>query len=241
MLVRSASPEQGIPAGEGSGVHVDPWTAPSGRTRLLVRMDTLEHARYARAARLAVPRTPAGPRSYGSARRPDRAPRFAVERRAWRADLLRAGAAGVVAETGDVAACFPSMSERALRAATHAAGGDPEPLLRVLRAVWELGITGLPIGPAPSSFLANAVLAIADDAAARAGVGPIRWVDDVVFAGDRAAIARAARAWRHALADLGLRHHEGKRRAGVSAVEIVGGTVATASMGCAAARGIIRL
>jgi hypothetical protein len=40
---------------------------------------------------------------------------------------------------------------------------------------------------------------------------PIRWVDDVVFAGDRDPVAWASRAWRDALVELRMREHEGKR------------------------------
>ena len=96
--------------------------------------------------------------------------------------------------------------------AARRANGDAEPLLAFLERMHEGGVAGLPIGPGPSSTIANAVLAIADRRAATSGIAPIRWVDDVVFAGDRDPVARAAAAWRRALGDLGLREHEGKRR-----------------------------
>src|SRR4051794_38245957 len=79
-------------------VHVERWTATTGKERLLVRMDPPTAARYARAAQLAVPRASPGPRSHGSARRPDRAPRFLTERQAWRAALARAAEPGDIAE-----------------------------------------------------------------------------------------------------------------------------------------------
>jgi hypothetical protein len=222
-------------------VHVERWTAPTGKERVLVRMDALMSARYARAARLAVPRALAGPSGYGSARGPDRPPAFASERRAWRAALVRAAEPGAVAEIGDVAACYPSIGERALRAAARAAGGDPRPVLSFLREVRPLGVSGLPIGPVPSSFLADAVLSLADRVAAQAGVPPVRWVDDVVFAGDREAVARAAGAWRRALADLGLAHHEGKRRWATDTAALVTRAGLAPSMAQGAGRGIIRL
>ena len=42
-------------------------------------------------------------------------------------------------------------------------------------------------------------------------MSPIRWVDDVVFAGDRDAVRRAHAAWTRALDDVGLRENEAKR------------------------------
>jgi hypothetical protein len=221
-------------------VRVERWIAPTGKPRLLVHMDEATAARYTRAARLAVPRAMVGPRSYGSARRPDRSPSFGVERRAWRAALVAAAEPGAVAETGDVAACFPSIEEGAIRAAAAAAGGAPEPLLEVLAGVREIGIRGLPIGPAASSYLANAVLSLADSASARAGVLPVRWVDDVVFIGSRGAVSRAGAAWRDALSALGLVHHEGKRWSTPAAPDVVPQAYATASAVQTAAHGIIR-
>jgi hypothetical protein len=222
-------------------VHVERWTAPTGKVRLLVHMDPAAAVRYARAARVAVPRAIAGPNSYGSARRPEDRPRFGPERRAWRAALLRAAGPGDVAETGDVAACYPSIGERSLRAAARAVGGDPGPVLRLLREVHAMGVHGLPVGPVASSYLADAVLSLADLAAARAGVLPVRWVDDVVFAGSSDAVARATTAWRRTLAELGLAEHEGKRRTGRGVLEIASAVGTTASTVDAAGHGIIPL
>jgi hypothetical protein len=195
-------------------VRLERWTSPSGTRRLLVRLDAVTAARYARAARLAVPRPISGPRDHGSARRPDRPPSFPREREAWRAAMGAALETASHVETGDVAACFATMGDGAIRAAARAAGGDPEPVLRFLRSTRALGVPGLPVGPVPSSYLADAVLALADAEAARAGAAPVRWVDDVVFSGDRATVERSARAWRRALEELGLEPHEGKRRSG---------------------------
>jgi hypothetical protein len=139
-----------------------------------------------------------------------------------------------VVEVGDVASCFPSIGARALRAAAQASGGDPEPVLDVLRQVWQDGPPGLPIGPAASSFLADAVLALADHAAGLGGVVPVRWVDDVAFIGTRDGVRRSMAEWVSALDALGLRSHDGKRRrCGVAAV---GAT----SLADGVARGIIR-
>jgi hypothetical protein len=92
------------------------------------------------------------------------------------------------------------------------AGGDPRPLLEFLDGLREGGVRGLPIGPQPSLRVAEAILAIADERARTAGISPIRWVDDVVFAGARDDVARAHRAWHSTLGELGLREHEGKHR-----------------------------
>jgi len=137
---------------------------------------------------------------------------FALERRAWRSALIEAANPGAVVVVSDVAACYPSIGELALRAASRAAGGDPAPLIEELRRVWANGSRGLPIGPAASSYLADAVLAIADAAADGAGVVPVRWVDDVAFVGDHRSVGRSARAWAATLRELGLREHDGKHR-----------------------------
>jgi hypothetical protein len=191
------------------------WTSPAGKRRMLTRLDPTERRRYERAVALAFPNTRPGPSVFSSPA-PGRAISLAVERRRWRAALgVRAiGASSVLAS--DVADCFPSIGERAIRAAAAQAQGDPAPLLRVIRRYRDAGGFGIPIGPPASATVADAVLALADDRARVAGCEPIRWVDDVVFAGGRNAVARAARAWRDALIELGMREHEGKRTTGAS-------------------------
>jgi hypothetical protein len=220
-------------------VRLERWTSPGGKRRLLVHLDAHTAARYARAARIAVPRPVSRGQSFGSARRPDRPASFPGERRAWRLALGAALRDGDRVETGDVAACFSSIGERAIRAAARSAGGDPEPLLRSLRAFAAVGVPGLPLGPAASSYVADAVLAVADTEASRAGVRPLRWVDDVAFVGGAASVERSARAWRDALGHLGLAPHEGKRR-----VHTADGEWPIAGSGCsgdAEVRGIIRV
>ena len=123
--------------------------------------------------------------------------------------MRSAGASSVL--RSDVTECFPSIGERAIRIAAAHAGGDPVPLLRLIRRYREAGGFGIPIGPSASARVADAVLALADERARAAGCLPVRWVDDVVFAGDRGAVARGSRAWREALLELGLQEHEGKR------------------------------
>jgi hypothetical protein len=194
-------------------MHVERWTSPSGKRRLLTRLDAWETQRYAAAAALAVPHGLAGARSFGCTRPGGERPPWVQDRRAWR-EALRTSLDGArVVVAADVADCYPSVEERAIQMAAARAGGDPGPLLAFLTRTSDAGVRGLPIGPAPSSLVADAVLGIADERARVAGIHPVRWVDDVMFAGDRDQVARAARAWRSALGDLGLHEHDGKRLA----------------------------
>ena len=124
------------------------------------------------------------------------------------------GAASIV--VSDVAACYPSIGETAIRAAARRSGGDPSALLTALARYREAGGDGIPIGPRRRRPIAEAVLALADERARIAGRLPVRWVDDVVFVGDPEAVHRAWRAWAAALAELGLREHEGKRSTSLS-------------------------
>jgi len=191
-------------------MHLEGWTSPAGKRRVLTRLDARERRRYERAVALAFPDPRIGPSVFGS---PPRTMSLAAERRQWRSAVRArtAGARSVV--VSDVADCYPSVGEHAIRAAAARAGGDARPLLWALRRYREAGGLGIPIGPAASGVVADAVLALADDRAAAAGCPPVRWVDDVVFAGDRDAVARASRAWRQALIELGMREHDGKRTA----------------------------
>ena len=210
---------------------VERWTSPAGKRRLLTRLDHAEAALYRQATEMAIPRRRADPRSFGSAHLRGRRS-WHQERAAWRAEVRGALGGARAIEVSDVADCYPSIGAPVIRMAARWAGGDPEPLLAFLERMHEGGAVGLPIGPDPSSTIADAVLAIADHRAAIAGIAPIRWVDDVVFAGDREQVVRAARAWRRALGDLGLCEHEGKRRS----ITVEPEAVATILRPCLAAR-----
>jgi len=190
---------------------VERWTSPTGTRRLLTKLGSSEADLYRRVTGLALPHPPRAIRSFGC-ERPPRRRAWREERAAWRRATRLALDGADVALASDVAACYPSIGERAIRMASTWAGGDPDPLLAFLERAHEVGAAGLPIGPVPSSTIADAVLAIADRQVGAAGLPPVRWVDDVVFAGSRGEVARAARAWRVALHDLGLHEHEGKRR-----------------------------
>lgn len=191
-------------------MRLEEWTSPAGKRRILTQMEPHERRVYALAVALAFPRPPEGPASFGSPR-PGRRSTWIAERHRWRAAVHARtnGAASIV--VSDVAACYPSIGETAIRLAARQAGGDPGALLRALSRYREAGGDGIPIGPAASGPIAEAVLALADERARIAGCLPVRWVDDVVFAGDPRAIHRAWRAWAATLGELGLREHEGKR------------------------------
>jgi hypothetical protein len=191
-------------------MQLEEWTSPAGKRRVLTRLDPTEGRRYRFAVAVAFPDARPGPSVFGSPA-PGRAVSLVTERRRWRAAVRERAAGATRIVTSDVAACFPSIGERAIRIAAVRAGGDPVPLLRTLRRYREIGGVGLPIGPTASATVADAVLEIADERARTAGCLPVRWVDDVLFAGDHDAVARASRAWRDALAELGLQEHEGKR------------------------------
>ena len=198
-------------------MRLEEWTSPAGKRRILTRMEPHERRLYALATALAFPRPPEGPASFGSPR-PGHRSSWIAERRRWRA-AVRArttGAASIV--VSDVAACYPSIGETSIRMAARRAGGDPGALLRVLARYRETGGDGIPIGPAASGPIAEAVLALADERARIAGCLPVRWVDDVVFAGDPGAVHRAWRAWTATLSELGMREHEGKRSTGPPAL-----------------------
>lgn len=114
---------------------------------------------------------------------------------------IRAIDRGVIVRA-DVAVFYASVGERAL---TRALGDDAEGVLRLLRAFWDDGVTGLPVGPEASAILANAVLAPVDEALRRAGVAPRRWVDDwVVPVPSRRAGGRTLLTLERALGDIGL-------------------------------------
>jgi hypothetical protein len=198
-------------------MRLEEWTSPVGKRRVLARLDPHERRRYDRAAAVAFPAPRLGPAVFGS---PSRTQSMAIERRRWRS-AVRArvvGASRIL--ISDVEACYPSIGERAIRMAATSSGGDPAPLLGALRTYRDIGGQGIPLGPTGSALIADVVLALADDAARTAGCAPVRWVDDVVFAGDRDAVARASRAWREALIELGLREHDGKRT--TDAIRVLG-------------------
>ena len=190
-------------------MRLERWMSPSGKTRWITTFDRAEARSYAAAVALAFPRPAMGPRSFAAPGGPGRPWRAA--RLAWRRAVTGDLATAELVIVSDVADCYATIGEPAIRMAIRRAGGVPEPLLAQLANLGASGVHGVPVGPSPSAAVCEAVLSIADARASAAGAPPIRWVDDVVFAGDRDVVLRAARAWTAALEELGLREHEAKR------------------------------
>ncbi|MGE5225772.1 MAG: RNA-directed DNA polymerase [Planctomycetaceae bacterium] len=199
------------PIGTGTTVHAH--AKPGGGVRWLTELSPADDRTYARL----VGHLATGARAPRSA---DLAPSegrgLAVARTAWRAEV-RARAASLrrpVLVRSDVEACYPSIGHEALGrglARLHAGPGEIRALHAFLTAIQGRGTSGLPVGPAPSAWLADVVLSLADEAVRHAGASIVRWVDDVVVLADGCrAAGRAFDAWAAALGELGLRPHEGK-------------------------------
>jgi hypothetical protein len=116
----------------------------------------------------------------------------------------------------DVRDCYASIGPDVCAIALRRVGASRSSIVELGRLLGELqagGLPGLPVGPAPSAVLANAVLAGADRSLAAAGFAHVRWVDDfVAFATRRTEAERALAVLRYALADLGLELCEAKTR-----------------------------
>jgi len=114
----------------------------------------------------------------------------------------------------DVRDFFPSVTSAGLHRGLAAAGVDPADAraAAVMLEGWEnRGHRGLPIGPAASATLANALLAPVD--AAVGGRRFLRWVDDyLVGVRDEADASRITDRIDEALAELGLARSEPKTR-----------------------------
>jgi Reverse transcriptase (RNA-dependent DNA polymerase) len=132
----------------------------------------------------------------------------------WRREALRLGNEVRFIAVTDVRACYPSISPHVLTGQLLALGA-PEPAVdqirRWLRGFRDAGVEGLPVGPAASAVLAEAVLCAGDHAIRATGVAHVRWVDDIaIFAPDATTRAGALDALRRAWSALGLELHDGK-------------------------------
>ena len=118
--------------------------------------------------------------------------------------------------TADVRECYASIQDRWLRDCLRRAGAPEaavDGILTLVAAFRDEGVVGLPVGPEPSAVLANAVLAVADEALLAVGVAHLRWVDDVVaFAHDPRGARTAIDALHRSLAGVGLELNEAKTR-----------------------------
>jgi len=191
-------------------VRLERWTSSSGRRRWLTTLEPHEARAYAAAVRLALPHLAVGPRSFAARTGPGRA--WGTAWLSWQRTVAAESSRAGLIIVSDVAACYPSIRGAAIRMAARQAGGEPEPLLAQLARFRDAGVRGIPIGPEPSAWVGEAILSIADERAREAALAPIRWVDDVIFAGDRDAVRRASAAWTRALSEVGLRENESKRR-----------------------------
>jgi hypothetical protein len=132
----------------------------------------------------------------------------------WRRDVRHLGNGCRFVAVTDARACYASISPIVL-ARRLIALGTPETcvdeIASWLHAFEELGIEGLPVGPAVSAVLADAVLSAGDEAIRGAGAAHARWVDDVaIFAPDARTRTDALLALRRSWASFGLELHDGK-------------------------------
>ncbi|MEX0753910.1 MAG: RNA-directed DNA polymerase [Actinomycetota bacterium] len=135
---------------------------------------------------------------------PWRPARARFERAARRLVADVASAAGTVAVT-DVRRCYASISPEVVEARLRALRIEPAEVLRRLAPFERAGVPGLPVGPAASAIIANAVLAHVDDRIRSPDVRHLRWVDDiVVVARNPGAFGRALDRIEDALGELGL-------------------------------------
>ncbi len=106
-----------------------------------------------------------------------------AERRAFGARLRCLARAEGSVVLADVRDCYGSIRPGVVRASLERLGcdrGAARDVAVVLERIDEAGRPGLPVGPAASAVLANAVLSPIDEALASAGIRHLRWVDDVV-------------------------------------------------------------
>ena len=114
----------------------------------------------------------------------------------------------------DIRDCYGSIRPGTVTARLMALGAPAGPIRAVstwLRAFEDEGVRGLPVGPAASAVLAEAVMTAGDLVLSASGVRHTRWVDDVaIFCDDRGAAVTALDELRRVWTSLGLEAHEGK-------------------------------
>jgi hypothetical protein len=135
-------------------------------------------------------------------------------RRRWQRNVHRLRSVARFVAVTDVRACYPSISPSVMTDRLQALG-TPETCVQEigswLRLFHDVGVDGLPVGPAASALLSDAVLSAGDDAIRATGAGHVRWVDDVaIFAHDARTRTAALEALRRVWASLGLELHDGK-------------------------------
>lgn len=138
------------------------------------------------------------------------------ERAAFAAEVRRLGRRSACLVFADVRDCYGSIAPGVVATSLRELGCEPGiagAVGALLDHLAEPHARGLPVGPAASAVLANAVLVRVDRALERAGALHLRWVDDVVASarGQRDA-ERLLAVLRAALASLGLELNESKTR-----------------------------
>jgi hypothetical protein len=186
---------------------------------MLCRVDELAFARSVGGAAPAILRS-LGSESHANrvvAWDPARGPildRWTSARRRWLRELRRLGSNAHFVAMTDARACYPSISPGVMSDRLRALGSPEARVLEIgswLRTFRDAGVEGLPVGPAASALLADAVLSAGDDAIRATGAMHVRWVDDIaIFAPDPRTRAVALEALRRAWASFGLELHDGK-------------------------------
>lgn len=195
---------------------------PGGGTRRLVVLTRADELAFARSVAGAAPAICQAMGSESHANRlvawdPARGPILEPWRRArrrWQRQVLLFGSDARYVAVSDVRACYASITPDVMTALLRALGAPEASVNEIgswLRVLRDEGVEGLPVGPAASALLADAVLTAGDDAIRATGAAHVRWVDDVtIFASDAPTRATALEALRRAWDSLGLELHEGK-------------------------------
>jgi hypothetical protein len=140
----------------------------------------------------------------------------------------------------DVRACFASIAPSVVAGRLRSLRAPPARIDEIaawLRAFRDAGIDGLPAGPSGSALLADAVLALGDEALRFTDASFVRWVDDVaIFAPDRRTRAAALGVLREAWASLGLEMHEQKTLLLDDPRDVLAGTRSNVPSGMSALR-----
>ena len=134
-----------------------------------------------------------------------------MERRVFAARLSALARGAEAIAFADVRRCYASISAAMVGETLRWEGIETADALEgLLRDLERAGVRGLPVGPAPSAVLANAVLSRVDRALEGAGIRHLRWVDDVVLAVEDP--TGALQILRDALATAGLGLNDRKTR-----------------------------
>jgi hypothetical protein len=194
----------------------------SGGTRRLVVLDPVDELAFARSVVRVAPtiRLALGTESHANRlvgwdpRRGALLEPWRHARRRWHGEVRCSVGHGPSVAVTDVRACYGSIAPSAVVHRLRILGAAQDRIDEIaswLHAFRQAGVDGLPVGPAASAVLADAVLAAGDDAIRSTGASFVRWVDDVaIFAPDPRARAAALRALSVSWAGLGLELHEGK-------------------------------